>query len=75
MRESESTTGASLAKSLSRGVSSDMSSGAVLRRLEIVDELRELAKDLQAVKRLGPLESLGSVDAYGESTTQHDRPY
>jgi len=45
------------AKSQSRGVSCDMSSEAILRRLDIVDELRELAKDLQNAKRLGPLRS------------------
>ncbi len=42
-------------KSKSRGISCDMSSEAILRRLEIVDELRELAKDLQSAKRLGPV--------------------
>ena len=42
------------AKAQSRGVSCDMSPEAVLRRLDIVDELRELAKDLQNAKRLGP---------------------
>lgn len=45
------------AKSQSRGVSCDMSPEAILRRLDIVDELRELAKDLQNAKRLGPLRS------------------
>jgi hypothetical protein len=34
-----------------------MSSAAVLRRLEIVDELRELADDFKDAKRMGPLES------------------
>jgi hypothetical protein len=43
-------------KSRSRGASSDMSSAAILRRLEIVDELRELADDLQNAKRMGPLD-------------------
>jgi len=45
------------AKSQSRGVSCDMSPEAILRRLDIVDELRELAKDLQNAKRLGPARS------------------
>ena len=45
------------AKSQSRGVSCDMSPEAILRRLDIVDELRELAKDLQNAKRLGPVRS------------------
>lgn len=44
-----------LAKSQSRGVNCDMSPDAILRRLDIVDELRELAKDLQNAKRLGSL--------------------
>ena len=43
------------AKRQSRGVSSDMSVAAVLRRLEIVDELMELGEKLQKAKRLGPL--------------------
>jgi hypothetical protein len=34
-----------------------MSPEAILRRLDIVDELRELAKDLQNAKRLGPVRS------------------
>lgn len=46
-----------LAKSQSRGVSCDMSPEAILRRLDIVDELRELSKDLQNAKRLGPLKA------------------
>jgi hypothetical protein len=44
-------------KSQSRGASSDMSSAAILRRLEIVDELRELADDLRNAKRLGRVDS------------------
>ena len=46
-----------LFKAQSRGASCDMSQEAVLRRLDIVDELRDLAKDLQNAKRLGPLQS------------------
>lgn len=42
-------------KSKSRGISSDMSSAAIERRLEIVDELRELGEALKNAKRLGPL--------------------
>ncbi len=42
-------------KMWSRGASADMSPAAVTRRLEIVDELRELARDLQNAKRLGRL--------------------
>lgn len=42
-------------KSRSRGVSCDMTPEAILRRLDIVDELRELARDLQNAKRLGSI--------------------
>lgn len=45
------------AKFVSRGISTDMSSKAVIRRLEIVDELRELAEQFKAAKRLGPIDS------------------
>ena len=48
-------------KSQSRGIGCDMSAEAILRRLEIVDELRELAKDLQSAKRLGPVEAMATV--------------
>ncbi len=44
-------------KAQSRGVSCDMSPEAILRRLDIVDELRDLAKDLRNAKRLGPMKS------------------
>ncbi len=40
-------------KVLSRGISVDMSSSAVTRRLDLVDELRELADELVNAKRLG----------------------
>ncbi len=42
-----------IAKTQSRGVSCDMTPEAILRRLDIVDELREFARDLQEAKRLG----------------------
>jgi hypothetical protein len=42
-------------KDLSRGASIDMSSEAVTRRLDLVDELRELAAELASAKRLGPV--------------------
>jgi hypothetical protein len=42
-------------KSKSRGASADMSPEAILRRFEIVDELRSLAIELQNAKRLGPM--------------------
>ena len=44
-------------KSQSRGIGCDMSSDAILRRLAIVDELRELAKELQTAKRMGTVDS------------------
>jgi hypothetical protein len=44
-------------KSKSRGISGDMSPAAVERRLEMVDELRELALDLSRAERLGPVSS------------------
>lgn len=40
-------------KSQSRGVSCDMSPDAIMRRLDIVDELRVFARELQEAKRLG----------------------
>ncbi len=42
-------------KSRSRRVSCDMSPAAIERRLETVDELRELAVQLSQAERLGPL--------------------
>lgn len=45
-------------KEQSRGASCDMSPDAVERRLEIVDELRELARELQNAKRLGPIDPI-----------------
>jgi hypothetical protein len=42
-------------KDRSRGISVDMSPEAVARRIDIVDELRELAHELVNAKRLGPL--------------------
>lgn len=42
-----------LDKSKSRGITCDMSPSAVERRLEIVDELRELALELGQAERLG----------------------
>ena len=38
---------------LSRGAILDMSSSAIIRRLEIVDELRELTSALAQAKKLG----------------------
>lgn len=44
-------------KEFSRGMGGDMSSEAITSRLDIVDELRELAKELANAKRLGPINS------------------
>ena len=43
-------------KSLSRGVSQDMSGAAIARRLEILAELYELARTFAKAKNLGPVE-------------------
>jgi hypothetical protein len=40
-------------KDLSRGIGVDMSSAAITSRLDIVDELRDLAQELANAKRLG----------------------
>lgn len=40
-------------KDLSRGIGVDMSSTAITCRLDIVDELRELAQELAHAKQLG----------------------
>ena len=42
-------------KAQSRGISVDMSPAAIERRLEIVDELRELSLELARAERLGPV--------------------
>ncbi len=44
-------------KALSRGISADMSPAAIERRLEIVDELRELSMELAGAKWLGPVQN------------------
>lgn len=48
-------------KSISRGISCDMSQAAIERRLEIVDELRILAIELSQAERLGPIENEQTV--------------
>lgn len=49
-------------KAKSRGISCDMSPSAVERRLEAVDELRELALELSRAQRLGPVEERREPD-------------
>lgn len=49
---------ATASKDLSRGMNVNMSPEAVTRRLDIVDELRELAQELANAKRLGPVNSV-----------------
>ena len=44
-------------KNLSSGMGVDMFSKAVTNRIDMVDGLRELAKELADAKRLGPLKS------------------
>jgi hypothetical protein len=46
-------------KSLSRGISRDMSSEAISRRLKIVADLYELAKTLSGSTNLGRVEHAG----------------
>lgn len=60
-------------KSKSRGVSCDMSPAAVERRLELVDELRELALDLSRAERLGPVNSQQAVEEPPTSLETHSR--
>ncbi len=42
-------------KSISRGASRDMTPDAISRRLDIVDELREFARELRDSTRNGPI--------------------
>jgi len=60
-----------LVKLKSRGVSCDMSPDAIMRRLDIVDELRELAKDLQNSKRLGSIKETPGLMTPSEWTTKN----
>lgn len=46
-------------KSLSRGISRDMSSEAIARRLKIVADLYDLAQTLNRAKNLGRVEDAG----------------
>ena len=55
-------------KSVSRGISSDMSPEAISRRLEIVSELYELAKVLQGAQFVGKVEQRTPPD----ETIDHD---
>jgi hypothetical protein len=48
-------TNADVLKSRSRGASREMTPDAINQRLDIVDELRELARELRESKRNGPL--------------------
>ncbi len=45
-------------KDISRGIGVHMSSEAVTCRIEIVDELRDLAQELAVARRLGPINSV-----------------
>jgi hypothetical protein len=56
-------------KSLSRGISRDMSSEAIARRLKIVADLFELAKTLKRFKNLGRVEGAGECRA---TESEHD---
>ena len=70
MKEVEPNNRFDSAKSQSRGIGCDMSSDAVIRRLEIVDELRELAKELQAAKRIGTVDA-NKVSAFSPPPNEH----
>jgi hypothetical protein len=50
-----------IAKTQSRGVSCDMSSEAIVRRLDIVDELREFARELEEAKRRGAVKLVQAI--------------
>lgn len=73
MNDPKPVAGTDSAKSLSRGISCDMSSEAVTRRLEIVDELRELAEDLQTAKRLGLIETIDSQTTTGNGQAERSK--
>jgi hypothetical protein len=60
-------------KSKSRGISCDMSPSAIERRLETVDELRELALDLSRAERLGPVRSQHAVVETPSSSELHNQ--
>lgn len=56
-------------KSLSRGISRDMSSEAIARRLKIVADLYELAQTLKRFKNIGRVEDAGECRA---TESDHD---
>ena len=70
MNEVEHNNRLASAKSQSRGIGCDMSSAAVIRRLEIVDELRELAKELQAAKHIGTVDA-NNASAISQPNCKH----
>lgn len=58
-RELPSNKHVSNAKERSRNSGTDMTAAAISRRLDVVDELRELERALRNAKRLGKLNSNG----------------
>ncbi|MEZ6134073.1 MAG: hypothetical protein R3C53_04085 [Pirellulaceae bacterium] len=61
-------------KAKSRGIDNDMSPASVERRLEMVDQLRELAVELGKAKRLGPIEKTEAAsEAPGTYATDENR--
>ena len=68
----ERDTHADTLKSRSRGASRDMSPDAIIRRLDIVDELREFALELRDSTRHGPIEK--PVMTATNSDNQHQKP-
>jgi hypothetical protein len=57
-----------IAKSQSRGVSCYMSPEAILRLLDIVDELREFARELEEAKRRGSVNLDQSIATEAKNT-------
>ena len=59
-------------KSVSRGISSDMSPKAISRRLEIVSELYEIAKVLQGAEFLDKVEQPTPPDEKIDHDAEND---
>ncbi len=57
-------------KSISRGASREMTPDAISRRLDIVDELREFARDLHDATRNGPIGAPLAIPATSDIQTQ-----
>ncbi len=60
-------------KDQSRGIGVDISPEAIARRLEIVDELREFARELMSAKSFGPLVSAQPKQSQLQSPEQNSK--